>query len=236
MSIKTIAYHTHQGFGDLIVCSPIVNFLSEIKDVKVILITRSERYAKNIKRFCKPAVEVISIPGYPPVENCNPYDEIKLVNEWVLKNDYLLIRSGFSNFKMEEHLPWDFYFYKNAGIDYSIKSTHFFLERNLDKENEILNSLDIKDYEPYAFVHDDPKRNFQFTPQTNLRIIKNNDSFDIADMLPLLIGAKELHLMGSSLMCFADLLHLPNQNQDAYYYTFRGDLPFRGKEKWKMVK
>lgn len=235
--MKTIAYHTHQGFGDLIVCSPIVNFLSELNDTRVVFITRSENYAKNIRRFCRPQVEVVVVDGYPQAtDEFHPLDEIQLINAWVLKNNYLLLRSGFSMFKMEENLPWDFYFYKNVGIDYSVKTTHFYLERNFLKEKEILEYFDIKENEPYAFMHDDEKRNFKLTPQTNLRIIKNSDKFDIADMLPLMSNAKELHLMGSSLMCFADLLRLPNQNQIAYYYALRGDLPFRGKEKWNVVR
>lgn len=235
--MKTIAYHTHQGFGDLIVCSPIVNFLSELDDIKVVLITRSESYAKNIKRFCKPQVEIAVIDGYPQAtDNFHPMDEINLIDTWALKNNYHLLRSGFFRFKMEENLPWDFYFYKNIGIDYSIKTSHFYLERNPTKEKEILEHFCIKENESYAFVHDDEKRNFKLNPQTDLRIIKNDDRFDIADMFPIMSSAKELHMMGSSLMCFADLLQLPNQNQIAYYYTLRGNLPFRGKEKWKVVE
>lgn len=235
--MRTIAYHTHQGFGDLIVCSPIVNFLSELDDTKVVFVTRSESYAKNIKRFCKPQVDIVVVDGYPQAtDDFHPVDEVKLINTWASKNNYLLMRSGFSRFKIEPNLPWDFYFYKNVAIDYSIKTSHFYLERNIVKEKEILDYFSIKENEPYAFVHDDEKRNFKLSPQTDLRIIKNDDKFDIADMLPVMSNAKELHLMGSSLICFADLLQLPNQNQIAYYYTLRGELPFRGKEKWIMVR
>ena len=55
-----VAYHTHQGFGDLISCSPIVNYLSRANpSLKIVMITRSETYAKNIRRFCYPEVEVM---------------------------------------------------------------------------------------------------------------------------------------------------------------------------------
>lgn len=235
--INTIAYHTHQGLGDLLVCSPIANFLSKTKDKKIIFFARKE-YNEKIRRFLIPEIEILSLDNYPPSHNFHPSNEIKIINDFCKSNDYDLIRSGyFPQFKIEKDLPWDFYFYKNANVDYSVKTTNFYIQKNIENEENIRRKYHLYDGEDYAFVHDDPQRNLNFSPKTKLKIIKNTNDIEIADMAFLLENAKELHLMGSSLLCLADLLGLPNRDdQICYYYSFRGDLPFRGKEKWKIVK
>jgi len=233
---KTIAYHTHQGFGDLIVCSPIANYLAEINpDKRIILITRSESYARNLRRFCVPQVDVAYIPEYPLHSETLPQNEIILVNAWVSHHGFSLVRSGFDGYYYDSSKPWDYSFYENAGVDYSVKSTHFHISRDSKRESEIFDNLRISKGEKYAFVHDDAKRGFAVEPNTDLRIIRNPEEYDIADSACLLENATELHMMGSSLMCLTDVLGLPYGHQKGYYYTFRGDLNARGIEKWQKV-
>jgi len=231
-----VAYHTHQGFGDLISCSPIVNYLSRANpSLKIVMITRSETYAKNIRRFCYPEVEVAFMTQYPSHQEADPRIEVGLVDSWANYHDVSLVRSGFDRYRYDDSQPWDKSFYENAGVLYEAKSTHFHLQRDEKKEKEVRDLLQISKGEKYAFVHDDPQRGLVFTPETSTKIVKNAKEVDIADMACVLEGASELHMMGSSLLCLADLLGLPHGEQELYYYTFRGNLNARGKEKWKIV-
>ena len=233
---NVIAYHTHQGFGDLITCSPIVNYLcSEIPTHKITLITRSESYAKNLRRFCYPEVEIAVIPGYPSHSDADSQSEVEIVNSWAENHDFFLVRSGFERYWYDERVPWDFAFYENAGVPYSIKSSYFAIQKDEAKEKETREKLQILDGESYAFVHDDPQRGLEFLTETDIKIVKNSKDIEIADMASIMENAKELHLMGSSFLCLADLLELPKSQQKLLYYTFRGDLNVRGKEKWKTI-
>jgi len=235
-SSKMVAYHTHQGFGDLISCSPIVNYISRTSPgTRVVLITRSESYAKNLRRFCYPEVEVTFIPEYPSHGEAVAQMETLLVDAWADYHDVSLVRSGFDRYWYSDSQPWDASFYENAGVPYSAKSSHFHIQRDENREKEAREILQIVEGERYAFVHDDPQRGLVFTPETDTRVVKNAKGVDIADMACVLERASELHLMGSSLLCLADLLELPHTGQDLYYYTFRGDLNIRGRERWKTV-
>jgi len=227
---KEIVFHTHQGFGDIIVCSSIANYLTKEFDSKKILFPVKKSQEKNAKRFfiSNEKIKVI------PFEN---YSKNNVVN-WAKNNSYSLIATGYEKYQYLSDLPWDYSFYEKIGLDYQIKYEHKLLSRNLDIEEKIF--LDLlgnhnENSKSFAFVHDDPARGFSFTPQTNLKIVKNDINYDIIDFLCILEKAEEIHMMGSSLMCLADLAELPKNNQKAYYYTFRNNLNFHNKRKWIIV-
>jgi hypothetical protein len=172
---------------------------------------------------------------YPSHQEADPRIEMGLVDSWANYHDVSLVRSGFDRYWYDDSQPWDTSFYENAGVPYEAKSTHFYVQRNEKKEKEAKNLLQIIDGEKYAFVHDDPQRGLEFTPKTNIKVVKNNKAIDIADMSLILEKASEIHVMGSSFLCLADLMELPKTQQELFYYTFRGNLNVRGREKWKIV-
>lgn len=231
-----VAYHTHQGFGDLISCSPIVNSLAKNNpDKKFFLLTRAKSYEMNMRRFCIPEVEVITIDQYPSHQNSIPQHEVMLVNAWAEHYGMSIVRSGFDGYRYDSELPWDYSFYENAGVEYDDKNKYFWLKRDKEKEREVKNKVGVPKNGEYAFVHDDPGRGLTFSVKTKLSIVKNLKDVEIADMAGVLEDARELHMMGSSLLCLADLMKLPREHQDLYYYTFRGDLKVRGSERWIRV-
>jgi hypothetical protein len=44
-----------------------------------------------------------------------------------------------------------------------------------------------------------------------------------------------LHMMGSALLCIAELLQYPLEHQKAFYYTFRGMNPIHNMDKWTLI-
>jgi len=233
---NVVAYHTHQGFGDLISCSPIVNSLSRNNpDKKFLLVTRAESYARNLRRFCVPEVEVVVINEYPSHKDAIPQHEVMLVNAWAEHYGFSIVRSGFDRYHYDPSLPWDFAFYENAGVPYDDKTNHFVILRDKQREKEVIDKSGAPAEGGYAFVHDDPSRGLRFSARTSLPAVRNVEDADIADMAGVLESATELHLMGSSLLCLADLMQLPRDKQSLYYYTFRGELNVRGSERWIKV-
>ncbi len=231
---ETVVFHTHQGFGDLISCSPIVNSLSRNNpNKKFIFITKSKSHAKNLRRFCIPDVDVINIDGYPI--NRGSHAKISFVDEWSNSQGFTVTRSGFSKYYYNPTLPWDFAFYESVGVPYEDKTEHFWLDRNEVIEKDVAHRVAAPNEGKYAFVHDDPGRGFALTPNTSLPVVRNLIDVDIVDMAGILENATELHMMGSSLLCLTDLMQLPRENQSLYYYTFRDDLNVRGCERWTKV-
>ena len=57
-------------------------------------------------------------------------------------------------------------------------------------------------------------------------------------MIPILRKATEIHVMGSSLLCLAEVLNVPLSHQKAFFYSFRDThsdgINIRNKEKWKI--
>lgn len=237
----TIVFHTHQGFGDLIVCFPIVHYLSHLFPEKRILFVNRDSHKKNIKKFISlnKKIESQSIPGYPAHGEGPVNLEISIVQNWVIKNNYSLIRTGYEKYSYDPKKYWDQSFYEKIGIDYEVKYKFNLIERNLESEDSAckkITGLSLNDNDNiFSFVHDDPDRGISLLPKTDLKIIKNNKDIDIIDMLGIMEKAKELHMMGSSLLCLAELMGLPNNNQKAFYYSVRNNLNFKNKEKWTII-
>jgi len=240
-SSEILVFHTHQGFGDLIVCSPIAHYLSYLFPNKKIFFITRDTHKKNIKRFISSndKIEAVSIPGYPSHSENSVSKEISIVYEWVIENKFSLIRTGFEKYAHDPDDFWDKSFYEKIGIDYKIKYEFNLFDRNFKNEDliykKILQSSLSNINESFAFVHDDPDRGFFINPQTKLKIIKNDKSVDIIDMLGIMESASEIHMMGSSLLCLAEMAGLPKENQLAFYYSFRNNLYFNNKEKWKII-
>lgn len=239
-----IVFQTHQGLGDQIVCSSIPHYISYNFPNKKILVVIRECHKSNMFRFFSKneKIQLVSLENYPSHDKNYSFNnnELSLVDDWVKKNSYSLIRSGFEKYFYNSNLPWDFSFYDALGISYNVKYEFLSLDRNLDNEEKVCNkltNLSLKDpLNKFAFIHDDPERGFEFNAKTNLKIVKNNKDHKIIDMIGFLQKADELHMMGSSIMCFAEIIGLPLSHQTAYYYTFRNDLNFFNKEKWKIIK
>jgi hypothetical protein len=226
-----VVYHTHQGFGDIISCSPIVNSLARNNpDKKYLFITKTMSHAKNLRRFCIPEVNVVYIDNYPVNGS-----ETDFVDTWASSQGFTVIRSGFMNYHYSPSFPWDLSFYENVNVPYEDKTTHFWIDRNEEVEKDVARRVESTNFEKYAFVHDDLKRGLSLAPKTTLPIVRNLIDVDIADMIGILENATELHMMGSSLLCLADLMQLPRENQSLFYYTLRGDLNVRGCKRWTKV-
>lgn len=115
-----------------------------------------------------------------------------------------LIRVGFE--KLDQYLKkmtFDKAFYEIAGLDFKIRFKKFYVERDYEQEENLLNHLN-PDKEKYIFVHDDPTRGYNINIESNIKIIKNDTNYKFFDYLKVLESAEEVHYMQSS---FADLIN-----------------------------
>ena len=115
-----------------------------------------------------------------------------------------LIRVGFE--KLDQYLKqmtFDRAFYAIAGLDFDIRFNKFYVERDFEQENNLLNHLN-PNKEKYIFIHDDPSRGYNINIESNFKIIRNDLNYKFFDYLKVLENAEEVHYMQSS---FADLIN-----------------------------
>jgi len=227
--LKGIAFLSHLGLGDQISCNGIVHYLRK-KYNKDIHVACKEKYFKNIDFLYKDFQDVIPFT----VTNEGSWGlESSQSESYAQKNNLFLLKTYISSMKNKF---WDQDFYDVLGIDYEVKIKHFELPIISNHEEILFKHTNSKEF---AFVHDDHSRGLKINPITKLPVVKNIESLNVFEMIPILKEAKELHMMPSSLICLCELLDLPKYSQKAFYYSKTRpdgeDIIWRNKEKWIKI-
>lgn len=241
LNLNHVFIHHHLGMGDHIICNGLIRSLLKKKSCEYIHVFAKENNSKNVSRMFDddPRIEIISIPNNQTV---NLQKEMSYVNEFIKKNKITnFMRCGFDDLgKFGNPKIFDQVFYLSANIPYENRWSEFKLRRDPIAEKKVLNKLNPTG-DKYIFVHDDPNRGIEFNPKNpnNFKIIKNEPSENIFDMIMFLENAEEIHCMESSFRCLIDQL------QDIicplYFYTGvrpegHGSKIFSGsKKKWIKV-
>jgi dTDP-glucose pyrophosphorylase len=198
---KEIAFCPHQGWGDLIVAIPFIYFLSSIYN-KVYVIVRDD--SDNMIEYLN-LENVIPIKGQKDKFEVSKIRELKNKGIYYLglgyhntteKSTYPFLQSKFLNNCVQNFLPNSHYthsFYYDYFIDISIRMNYMVY---------IPNQLNDNDKNNYIVIHDDKARGM-FIDENKLpkdyQIIQlDNRSKIFYDLVPLLINAKEIHLINSS--------------------------------------
>lgn len=126
-----------------------------------------------------------------------------------------VIKIGYDGVDYPSKIPmtWDRNFYHQVSLNFDIRWENFFAPRNIEKENELFNLLGCENSD-YAFVHDDPSRNFNIDYSfinPMLKIIKPNNmlkKFSIFDYRKILENASEIHCIESSFSALIESINL----------------------------
>jgi len=208
------AIHHHLGVGDHILCNGLVRTLYNQGCVyKTLFVFCKEKSYNVLSRMYTDEPNICLIPI--PHDHANL--EIYWVNEFVYKHNIMnFMRSGFGSIDTLISLglckTFDECFYTCLGIPYLYRWTKFKLVRNENEEARILNKLN-PNKEKYIFVHDDPSRGFNITPQNSsgYKIIRNDVSENLFDMIGILENAEEIHCMESSMRCLIEHLNVTDK-------------------------
>ena len=248
-SNKNILIHPHMGLGDQLVISGLVRKIADLNPEKTVFLVTRDRIHDNINLLYSDIDQIkpCNIAFYPKPEethNLNNRENlwIKSAQRYADMFDLELVNIGYYNYKQMNY--WDRSFYTSSGIDYEVKYECFKIPINVLNlaKNKFINQFKSSYAKDYIFVHDDPKRNYNIPNPKNTKysIVRNSElvnDYTIFDMIPILQNAKELHMMGSSLMCLCDLLDIPTtEKQKAFYYPgLRGFNKLKGIKKWIMI-
>lgn len=199
-------YH-HLGLGDHIICNGMVRYFCELYD-QVTLFCYSH-YANNVRYMFKD-LENLIVLDFLNEQEINLY-----IVDNNIQND--LIKIGFEN--LQHHLTYttfDKAFYILANLDFNIRFSKFYYQRNIEKENLVCKTLN-PDNKKYIFLMDDPQRGFHIDMNKvskKYNIIRNNYNFMMFDYIKLLENAEEIHTMQTG---FLDLINSYKMNKPKIY-------------------
>lgn len=209
MTVKYI-YH-HLGLGDYIMCNGMVRHFCKNYD-EVILFCLAHNF-KNVEYM------------YRDVDNLKIFifdteDQIcDFIEDEKIKDN--LLKVGFNNLKYydENNINFDVGFYELAGLDYDLRFSEFYVERDLEEEDRVYKELNPNN-EKYIFVHDDPNRGYSIDMSkidSEYKIIRNDTRFLIFNYIKVLENAEEIHCMQSSIK---DLINSYKLNAKMYFHNY----------------
>lgn len=181
-------YH-HLGLGDHISCHGIVRHFCEIND-KVFLFVKPQNL-ENVKRMFLDILNLEFIVG-----------DDKFTEDYILKNNIKnLIRIGFT---LNQHENFELQFYNMSNIPIDYKWSKFYVKRDMNKEIELFNSLNLTKNN-YIFLHDGGYKIKSELINNDYPIIRP-DSHGLFDWMYVIENAKEIHCIDSSFICLVDCM------------------------------
>lgn len=190
-------YH-HLGLGDHILCNAIVRNYAKQYD-KIYLFVKPHNY-KNVSFMYRDLTNIDYIRGEDFIANS------------IISGKTNVLKIGFEKLDVTNY-KFDESFYRCIGMDFEKKWTDFYVQRDLEKEKNIFNSLNLKENE-YIFIQEDRNRGFTLDMNritSTLSIVSSELPFDFFDFCYILENAKEVHLMESSFKCLVDFLDIKGQ-------------------------
>ena len=115
-------------------------------------------------------------------------------------------------YETEDSVYWDDRQYTSLGFTYEDKYSLFKIERDLQREKEVYESVIGSGDTNYIFIADDPKRNYIIDPflisklDNNTRIIRSSDllQYNLFELLTLIEKSLEFHCMNSAIFALVD--------------------------------
>lgn len=196
--MTTYVYH-HLGLGDHIICNGLVRSLLHTSESIVLLCySHNETNVRYMYRD-EPRITIL------------PFDNENLIISFIENNsafDWRIIgqRDPKFNELVSTGTSFDAAFYEIAKVPFHHKFTKFYLQRDLEAEETLYQTLNPNN-DPFIYLQDDADRGFNLNLniiRKDLRIIKNDISFKVFDYLTLLERAQEIHLMESSVHALVD--------------------------------
>lgn len=211
-------YH-HLGLGDHIVCNGLVRHLyNKFNNVSLFCYHHN---LNNLKYMYRDLLNLNLIP-------MSSDNEI----EWFIKNKKIdVLKIGFSKMgEFSNNNSFDEAFYKIANVPFNVRYDEFYIERDTERELFVYNEMNPSN-EKYIFIHDDPNRGFNIDNQKyrkDLRVIRNDNRFNIFEMMRIYENAEEIHFMESSISALINsytmknpklFLHKYIRNYDVFGHT-----------------
>ena len=195
--MKKIFVKHHLGLGDCIIHNGMVRkILEDNKDSKVYCSCKNHNY-ENITYMYRDSPNIIVLNMDDSETNnhlkSTHYDQI-VSSHFDDGTDY-----GYN-------IHGDDAFYLKVGMNPKIKKTHFFIDRDLNREKKLYNKI-INEIgsEEYIFIHEKPEQNIVIDRnkiKNNLPIVTAKPDYSFFDLLYVIEMAKEVHVISRCFLSF----------------------------------
>lgn len=112
-------------------------------------------------------------------------------------------------FTLNTHENFELQFYKMANTPIEYKHEKFFIERDLYKEKQLFEALELESGN-YVFLHDGGFKIKNDLIDSKLKIVRPN-THGFFDWMYIIENAKEIHAIDSSFICLIDCMKLNNK-------------------------
>lgn len=211
----TYIFH-HLGLGDHIICNGMVRHFH--KKNGFIKLFCYEHNLKNVSYMYR------DLENFELISIRNDEEADSIIN--TLCPSSKIIKIGFEKLSEFTDRIFDEAFYAIAGLDYSVKTDSFYLERELEVEKEILSKMNPTG-EKYVFIHDDIHRGYKIDESkisSPYKKIYNDNSIPLFHCISLIENAEEVHVMQSSIK---DLINCFKFEKPKFFlHEYVRDLPY----------
>ena len=191
--------HTHLGLGDHICTNAIIRHLARTRG-SVHLICKMFNL-DNVRRLYLGNAAVVPAPI--PLDQRVEAGEMQLVQEMVQSAGGTLLRIGHKPpYLHDDPVSPDERFYQQMGLDYELRFNDFHIERDMEAEERVFQSLNPSG-EPYAFIQSDEQWPLQ-KEWGDLSPVFNDPSIPFFNLGLTLERAAEVHLPNSSIRCLIE--------------------------------
>ena len=199
MTNKILIY-THLGLGDIIECNGMIRHYSEIYDI--VDIFSKKTYYEMCKFMYRDNENII-------INSIGNSSEMKDASDFISRYDGDILIAGhvhyFSNlsfFSINNLGPAEA-FYHIAKVPWKFRNSKFYVKRDKEEEKRVFDKLNPSG-EKYIFIHDDADRGFNISVSSDIKIIRNDSSENVFNMMEVIERAEEVHCMSSSILCMID--------------------------------
>lgn len=207
----------HLGLGDNLICNGLVRvWLEDHPNVHKLFIPCRHNNIKSVAwmfRDLGPRLELIPVPNYDPYKVI--FDDIALMWDANQVTNLTCFNNRFDKEKFDQE------FYRLAGVDFEARWQRFFYKR--DKSIE----LPVGESE-LRIIHDDPSRNYILSRENypQLEVATHVSDFNCTNIFRLvavLEGAKELHVINSSIYNLMETLNPCLEQERFWHFYARAD-------------
>jgi hypothetical protein len=251
MQKKLLVLH-HLGLGDHFVMNGFVHLLLEKEKPSELLLIVKSHNLKTVQKMYDGFSE-IKFYVIKDLDELFPRENPTKILEDMVKDGYLYVGFGVhgpNNKYLELDVSWAACFYKQYGVDPSLRWSKFKYPKNMNGSLELANKV-IKEVGPdYIIVHDDPSRGFNLNGKRILdQMIQDghdkmpiiylgknrynyplidgtlSPSLDLTtetlyDYCHLLANARACHMLDSSVALLLDFLPESRSGQKRYMHEY----------------
>lgn len=201
--INALYIFHHLGLGDHLICNGLVRYLLKTKSPDHINLAVKARNLSNVERMYRDESRIRFIVADEPNDFLRSID-----------GNAELIRIGFENCN---HSEFDVGFYHQIGVDFSVRWSHWYCERDYKQEFKVLEELNLP--EDFVLVNDSCSGGrYDLNVQSEMPIVyfsKLQSETSIFDWTAVIEKAKEIHTVDSS---FLHLVNSIEHTTDRLFY------------------